>query len=41
MAAKRLHDGYEHDGDQPDDKRIRRLPSFSTYGELPRAPLFC
>jgi hypothetical protein len=30
MAAKRLHDGYEHDGDQPDDKRMRRLPSFST-----------
>jgi len=30
MAAKRLHDGYGHDGDQPDDKRIRRLPSFST-----------
>ncbi|CAO2160952.1 unnamed protein product [Urochloa humidicola] len=30
MAAKRLHDGYEHDGDHPDDKRMRRLPSFST-----------
>ncbi|CAO2209096.1 unnamed protein product [Urochloa humidicola] len=30
MAAKRLHDGYEHDGDHPDDKRVRRLPSFST-----------
>lgn len=31
MAAKRLHEGYENDGDQPDDKRMRRLPSFSTY----------
>ncbi|KAJ1282741.1 hypothetical protein BS78_03G074800 [Paspalum vaginatum] len=30
MAPKRLHDGYEQDGDQPDDKRMRRLPSFST-----------
>lgn len=28
--AKRLHDEYGHDGDQPDDKRMRRLPSFST-----------
>jgi hypothetical protein len=31
-APKRLHNGYEQDGDQPDDKRMRRLPSFSTYG---------
>ncbi|WVZ72133.1 hypothetical protein U9M48_020643 [Paspalum notatum var. saurae] len=30
MAAKRLHDGHEQDGDHPDDKRMRRLPSFST-----------
>uniref|UniRef100_A0A0D9UWG6 Protein SAR DEFICIENT 1 n=1 Tax=Leersia perrieri TaxID=77586 RepID=A0A0D9UWG6_9ORYZ len=30
MAAKRLHDGYEQDPDQPNDKRVRRLPSFST-----------
>ncbi|XP_062195532.1 protein SAR DEFICIENT 1-like [Phragmites australis] len=30
MAAKRFHDGYEQDPDQPDDKRMRRLPSFST-----------
>ncbi|KAL5223351.1 hypothetical protein ABZP36_028064 [Zizania latifolia] len=29
MAAKRHHDGYGQD-DQPDDKRVRRLPSFST-----------
>lgn len=29
-APKRLHNGYEQDGDQPDDKRMRRLPSFST-----------
>ncbi|KAF0920260.1 hypothetical protein E2562_034109 [Oryza meyeriana var. granulata] len=29
MAAKRLHDGYGQD-DQPNDKRVRRLPSFST-----------
>ncbi|OQU86387.1 hypothetical protein SORBI_3003G083200 [Sorghum bicolor] len=29
-APKRLHNGYDHDGDQPDDKRMRRLPSFST-----------
>jgi hypothetical protein len=28
--AKRLHNGYEQDPDQPDDKRMRRLPSFST-----------
>ncbi|GJN05892.1 hypothetical protein PR202_ga23565 [Eleusine coracana subsp. coracana] len=28
--AKRLHNGYEHDEDQQDDKRMRRLPSFST-----------
>jgi hypothetical protein len=42
MAAKRLHDEYGHDGDQPDDKRMRRLPSFSTYApELSPAPLFC
>lgn len=32
MAAKRLYNGYEQDGDQPNDKRMRRLPSFSTYG---------
>ncbi|KAL6626687.1 hypothetical protein ACP70R_030413 [Stipagrostis hirtigluma subsp. patula] len=30
MAAKRLHEGYEQDPDQPEDKRMRRLPSFST-----------
>lgn len=30
MAAKRHHDGYEQDGDHPDDKRMRRLPSFTT-----------
>lgn len=30
MAAKRLYNGYEQDGDQPNDKRMRRLPSFST-----------
>ncbi|KAL6847854.1 hypothetical protein ACP4OV_021982 [Aristida adscensionis] len=30
MAAKRHHEGYEQDPDQPEDKRIRRLPSFST-----------
>uniref|UniRef100_A0A0E0MR20 Calmodulin-binding protein-like n=2 Tax=Oryza TaxID=4527 RepID=A0A0E0MR20_ORYRU len=29
MAAKRLHDGYGQE-DQPDDKRVRRMPSFST-----------
>jgi hypothetical protein len=29
--AKRLHNGYGQDpDDQPDDKRMRRLPSFST-----------
>lgn len=30
MEAKRLHDGFEQDPDQPDEKRMRRLPSFST-----------
>ncbi|XP_062192461.1 protein SAR DEFICIENT 1-like [Phragmites australis] len=30
MAAKRFHDGYEKDPDQPEAKRMRRLPSFST-----------
>ncbi|TVU22062.1 hypothetical protein EJB05_31738 [Eragrostis curvula] len=28
--AKRLHNGYEQEPEQPDDKRMRRLPSFST-----------
>lgn len=33
MAAKRLHDSYEHDeqdSDQPGQKRVHRLPSFSS-----------
>ncbi|PWZ12085.1 Calmodulin-binding protein 60 B [Zea mays] len=30
MAAERLHDRYEQDGDQPGDNRMRRLPSLST-----------
>uniref|UniRef100_A0ACD5VJ76 Uncharacterized protein n=1 Tax=Avena sativa TaxID=4498 RepID=A0ACD5VJ76_AVESA len=30
MAAKRLHDGYENEDDQPGEKRMHRLPSFST-----------
>uniref|UniRef100_A0ACD5TQQ5 Uncharacterized protein n=1 Tax=Avena sativa TaxID=4498 RepID=A0ACD5TQQ5_AVESA len=30
MAAKRLHDGYENDDDQPGEKRMHRMPSFST-----------
>jgi hypothetical protein len=38
MAAKHLHDGYEQDGDQPGDNRMRRLPSLSTYGS--RVPSF-
>ena len=39
-APKRLHNGYEQDGDQPDDKRMRRLPSFSTYGSPRLLPSF-
>ncbi|XP_008812376.2 protein SAR DEFICIENT 1-like [Phoenix dactylifera] len=30
MAAKRLLDDSDHDKDQSEDKRMRRLPSFST-----------
>ncbi|XP_010926000.1 protein SAR DEFICIENT 1 [Elaeis guineensis] len=30
MAAKRLHNDSEYDKDPPEDKRMRRLPSFST-----------
>lgn len=30
MAAKRLHDGFENEEDKPDEKRMHRLPSFST-----------
>lgn len=30
MAAKRLHDDSDHDKDRSEDKRMRRLPSFST-----------
>ncbi|XP_020695362.1 calmodulin-binding protein 60 B-like [Dendrobium catenatum] len=30
MAAKRIHDGSEEDPKHPDQKRLRRLPSFAT-----------
>ncbi|XP_047058973.1 protein SAR DEFICIENT 1-like [Lolium rigidum] len=30
MAAKRLHDGSENEEDRRDEKRMHRLPSFST-----------
>jgi hypothetical protein len=29
MAAKRLHDGFENDEDQPNEKRMNRQLSFS------------
>lgn len=30
MATKRLHEGFENEEDQPGEKRMHRLPSFST-----------
>ncbi|XP_072984510.1 protein SAR DEFICIENT 1-like isoform X1 [Typha latifolia] len=30
MAAKRLHEEFDQDPEKPEDKRVRRLPSFST-----------